>query len=94
MTGIILLIYYVPHPDHAFRSVQDIMTKVPYGWLFREMHAVGSNLIITVILLHMVVVFLMGNYKQPRELTWLGEGFHSFSPSYSVSAVISSLGPN
>lgn len=74
LTGIILLIYYVPHPDHAFRSVQDIMTKVPYGWLFREMHAVGSNLIITVILLHMVVVFLMGNYKQPRELTWLGGG--------------------
>ncbi len=74
VTGILLLIYYIPHPDHAFRSVQDIMTKVPYGWLFREMHAVGGNLMITVILLHMIVVFLMGNYKQPRELTWLGGG--------------------
>ncbi len=74
VTGILLLIYYVPHPDHAFRSVQDIMTRVPYGWLFREMHAVGSNLMITVVLLHMIVVFLMGNYKQPRELTWLGGG--------------------
>jgi ubiquinol-cytochrome c reductase cytochrome b subunit len=74
VTGILMLIYYIPHPDHAFRSVQDIMTRVPYGWLFREMHAVGSNLMITVILLHMIVIFLMGNYKQPRELTWLGGG--------------------
>lgn len=74
VTGIILLIYYIPHPDHAFRSVQDIMTKVPYGWLFRQMHAVGSNLMITVLFLHMLTVFLMGNYKRPRELTWLGGG--------------------
>ena len=74
VTGIVLLIYYVPHPDHAFRSVQEIMTKVPYGWLFREMHAVGSNLMVTVIFLHMTTVFMMGNYKRPRELTWIGGG--------------------
>ncbi len=71
LSGIVLMIYYVPHPDHAFRSVQDIMTVVPYGWLFREMHAVGSNLMITVIALHMITVFMMGNYKRPRELTWM-----------------------
>jgi ubiquinol-cytochrome c reductase cytochrome b subunit len=73
-TGIILLIYYIPHPDHAFTSVQEIMTTVPYGWLFREMHIVGGNLMILVIMLHMTTVFLMGNYKRPRELTWLGGG--------------------
>jgi ubiquinol-cytochrome c reductase cytochrome b subunit len=73
-TGIILMIYYIPHPDHAFRSVQEIMTTVPYGWLFREMHAVGSNLMISVVILHMSTVFLMGNYKRPRELTWLAGG--------------------
>lgn len=74
LTGIILMVYYVPHPDHAFKSIQDIMTKVPYGWLFREMHAVGGNLMIMIVMLHMLTVFLMGNYKQPRELTWLGGG--------------------
>jgi ubiquinol-cytochrome c reductase cytochrome b subunit len=74
LSGIVLLIHYVPHPDHAFRSVQEIMTTIPYGWLFRQMHAVGSNLLITVIGLHMLTVFLMGNYKRPRELTWLGGG--------------------
>jgi len=54
--GICLLIYYIPHADHAFRSVQDIMTRVPYGWLFRQMHVVGSNLLITAVLIHMVTI--------------------------------------
>lgn len=77
-TGILLLIYYIPHPDHAFRSVQEIVTSVPYGWLFRQMHVVGSNLMISVLVLHMATVFLMGNYKRPRELTWLGGGLSLF----------------
>lgn len=72
ISGLFLLIYYVPHPDHAFRSVQDIMNKVPFGWLFRLIHVFGSNLMIAVVFLHMVTVFLMGNYKRPRELTWVG----------------------
>lgn len=72
ISGIFLIIYYIPHADHAFRSVQDIMSRVPYGWLFRQMHVVGSNLLIAAALLHMVTIFLMGNYKRPRELTWVG----------------------
>ena len=71
ITGFFLLIYYVPHSDYAFRSVQDIMNKVPYGWLFRLMHAVGSNLMVAVVILHMLSVFFMGSYKKPRELTWV-----------------------
>ena len=45
LTGFFLLVYYVPQSEHAFRSVQEIMTTVPYGWLFRQMHVVGSQLI-------------------------------------------------
>lgn len=74
LSGIFLLIYYVPHPDYAFQSVQDIMNKVPYGWFFREIHVVGSNIMIMAVILHMLTVFFMGNYKKPRELTWLGGG--------------------
>jgi ubiquinol-cytochrome c reductase cytochrome b subunit len=74
VTGILLLIYYIPHADHAFRSVQDIMTMVPFGWLFRQMHVVGSNLMIATVILHMITVFVMGSYKRPRELTWVSGG--------------------
>ncbi len=74
VTGILLMIYYIPHQDYAFRSVQDIMSKVQYGWLFRQLHVVGSNLMIMAASLHMLTVFLMGNYKRPRELTWVFGG--------------------
>lgn len=72
LTGFLLIVYYVPHSEHAFRSVQDIMTKVPYGWLFRQMHVVGSNLIVAVFILHLLAVLFMGSYKKPREMTWIG----------------------
>jgi ubiquinol-cytochrome c reductase cytochrome b subunit len=70
LTGFLLLTYYVPHPDHAFKSVQNIMVNVPYGWLFRLMHVVGSNLIVIAVGCHLLSVFFMNSYKKPRELTW------------------------
>ena len=74
ISGIFLLFYYIPHPEHAYRSVQDIMNTVPYGWFFRQIHVFGSNLMIAAAFLHLIAVFLMGNYKRPRELTWVGGG--------------------
>ncbi len=70
-TGILLLFYYIPDEKDAFQSVQFIMNQVPYGWLFRLMHVVGSNLMVAVVLLHMGSVFFLGAYKKPRELTWV-----------------------
>jgi ubiquinol-cytochrome c reductase cytochrome b subunit len=70
-TGILLLIYYVPNPAEAFQSVERIMNEVPFGWLMRTLHAVGANVIIIALLLHMLSVMFMASYKRPRELTWL-----------------------
>ncbi len=75
LTGFFLLVYYVPQSEHAFRSIQDIMTKVPYGWLFREIHVVGSHLIVSVLILHILATLFVGSYKKPREMTWTGGVF-------------------
>lgn len=77
-TGIVLLLYYIPHSDHAFMSVQYIMSKAPYGWLFRQMHVVGSNLMVAAVFFHLFSVFLMGSYKKPREMTWVSGGMMLF----------------
>jgi ubiquinol-cytochrome c reductase cytochrome b subunit len=82
-TGILLLIYYQPSPQEAFTSVQRIMNEIPYGWLLRNLHAVGSNLIVAVLLLHMLSVLFMGSYKRPRELTWLS-GFLLLNLSFGL----------
>ncbi len=71
VSGILLLVYYVPDADKAFASVTAIMNQVPFGWLIRMCHAVGSNLMVLVLILHMLSVLFMGSYKRPRELSWL-----------------------
>lgn len=78
LSGILLLIYYVPNTDMAFKSVSQIMNEVPFGWLIRMCHAIGSNMMVLALLLHMLSVLFMGSYKRPRELNWL-TGFILFS---------------
>lgn len=84
VTGMLLLIYYVPDADKAFKSVTAIMNDVPYGWLIRMMHAVGSNMMVLVLLLHMISVLFMGSYKKPRELNWV-TGFILLSMIQGIS---------
>jgi len=71
LTGILLLIYYVPDAEKAFTSVSIIMNRVPFGWLIRMCHVVGSNMMVLILLFHMLSALFMGSYKSPRELNWL-----------------------
>lgn len=71
VTGILLLIYYVPHVDKAFESVTYITNKAPFGWLIRRVHAMAANIFIAVLFLHMLSTLFMGSYKKPRELQWM-----------------------
>lgn len=71
VTGILLTIYYVPTPDHAYDSVQYITTQVAAGWLIRGMHHWGASVMVVLVGLHMLRVILYGAFKYPREITWL-----------------------
>jgi len=71
ITGILLLLYYRPTPEEAFKSIQYLHSEVTCGWLFRQLHAWGATLMIVAVTLHMARTFFMGAYKKPRELTWL-----------------------
>lgn len=70
VTGILLTIYYVPTPDHAYDSVQYITTQVPAGWFIRGLHHWGASAMIVLVVLHMLRIIFYGAYKFPRELTW------------------------
>jgi len=71
VTGILLTIYYVPTPDHAYDSVVYITAQVPFGWLIRGIHHWGASAMIVLCVLHLLRTFLYGAYKFPREMTWL-----------------------
>ena len=70
VTGILLTIYYVPTPDHAYDSVQYITTQVTAGWLVRGLHHWGASAMVILTALHMLRVLVYGAYKYPREVTW------------------------
>src|SRR3989304_2769072 len=70
VTGILLTLYYVPTPDHAYDSVVYISTQLPAGWFIRGLHHWGASAMVVLTVLHMLRVLLHGAYKYPRELTW------------------------
>ncbi len=70
-TGILLTIYYVPTPDHAYASVQYITNQVPAGWFIRGLHHWGASAMVVLTVVHMLRVIFYGSYKFPREATWL-----------------------
>lgn len=70
-TGILLLMYYKPDPNRAWDSVTFIKSNVPMGWLVQRIHAVGANLMIVLVFMHMARVAYYKIYRAPRELHWV-----------------------
>ena len=72
ISGIFLLMYYVPTVEGAFDSVNyTIMTEVGYGWLWRHIHGVGASLVFLIIYIHLFTGIYYGSYKRGREMIWL-----------------------
>ncbi|TAK11252.1 MAG: cytochrome b6 [Anaerolineae bacterium] len=70
VTGILLTLYYVPTPDHAYNTVQFITYELPAGWFIRGLHHYGASAMVILAVLHMLRVIYYGAYKYPREVTW------------------------
>lgn len=70
-TGIMLSFYYKPTPEMAYASIQYIETQVRFGAAVRAIHAWSANGMIIMCTAHMLRVFIMGAYKNPRELNWI-----------------------
>ena len=71
ITGIILVMHYTPHVDHAFDSVEHIMRDVNGGWAIRYIHANGASLFFIAVYMHIFRGLYYGSYKEPREITWI-----------------------
>ena len=70
-TGIFLAMFYTPHVDHAFDSVERIMRDVNYGWLLRYLHMNGASAFFVVVYIHVFRGLYYGSYKAPREILWM-----------------------
>ena len=71
VSGLFLLLHYRPEPGQALASLMRMESQVWGGWALRRAHAVGGNLLLWGVSLHMLRVLWRGAYKDPRELHWL-----------------------
>ena len=71
ITGVVLTMYYVPAPEHAYDSVRYIADRLPLGGIVRGLHFFGASFIVIAAGAHMMRVVLFGSYKKPREVTWM-----------------------
>src|SRR5512138_3994772 len=82
LSGLPLLLLYVPSVERAYGSVKDIEFVVTFGSWIRAVHRISAHLMVAIVFLHLVRVFLTGAYKnglagrsQHREWNWvLGVG--------------------
>lgn len=70
-TGVLLMFYYIPTPDQAALSVQELTFTAPFGWLIRNLHYWSAQLLILVVMMHLLRVIFTGAYNPPRRFNYL-----------------------
>lgn len=70
ITGLFLMIWYAPSPERAYSDMQRLLSNVPFGQFMRDLHRLGAEMMIVVVVGHMVRTYLTGSYKAPRQFTW------------------------
>lgn len=70
ITGIFMMLYYAPTPDHAYESVTYMNTQILFGHFVRGLHHWGASAMVIAVGLHLLQVYLYGAYKPPRDVMW------------------------
>ena len=70
LTGLFLMIWYTPSPEIAYGNMLNILGNVPLGQLMRDLHRLGAEAMVLIVVLHMLRTFFTGSYKKPRQFTW------------------------
>jgi len=71
VSGLLLMFYYVPGVDRAYRDMQDLAYVVPFGRLVRNIHRWSAHAMVLFVVLHMARVFYHKAYRHPREFNWV-----------------------
>jgi quinol-cytochrome oxidoreductase complex cytochrome b subunit len=71
VTGLILVMHYIPHVDLAFSSLEHLMRDVNYGWVLRYVHANGASMFFIVVYAHLARGLFFSSYMFPRASLWV-----------------------
>lgn len=82
ISGIYLGFYYIPDGEFildengdstsgAYQSMELIMTQVTFGYIIRAVHHWSAHFMVASVFLHMMRVYFVGAYRNPREVNWM-----------------------
>jgi ubiquinol-cytochrome c reductase cytochrome b subunit len=71
ITGMFLMVFYTPSPLSAYDNMLNLLSNVPFGQLIRDIHRLGAEGMVMMVMLHMLRTFVTGSYKRPRQFTWV-----------------------
>ena len=71
LTGLLMLIYYVPTTDQAYSTTLFIIKYVPLGGLLETVHLYGAYAMILLAFLHLFRGYFASVQKRPREMMWV-----------------------
>jgi len=71
VTGVILMVFYTPHPSLAYDSILNLESGVWFGELLRDLHRLSAEGMVIFCWLHLFRTYFTGSYKHGRSFTWL-----------------------
>jgi quinol-cytochrome oxidoreductase complex cytochrome b subunit len=77
VTGLPLMVFYIPSTREAYQSIKDIEHVVSFGWWLRAAHRIAAHAMVVAVTIHLARVFLTGSYRgaaareQHREWNWV-----------------------
>jgi ubiquinol-cytochrome c reductase cytochrome b subunit len=71
VTGMIMMLYYVPSPPQAYPSTIFIVQKVELGRFLETVHLYTAYAMIMLAFMHMMRGYFVSVYKKPREAMWV-----------------------
>ncbi len=89
LTGILMLLYYVPTPEQAYSSTMYIINSVPLGSLIETFHLYTAYAMIILTFLHLVRNYFGSSFKGNRDLMWLaGIGLGAIVVGFGITGYL------
>jgi ubiquinol-cytochrome c reductase cytochrome b subunit len=96
LTGVILMVYYIPFPDQAYGSILEIESNVFFGELMRDAHRLGAEGMVIFSWLHLLRTYFTGSYKGSPHIHVAHRRFaapdHRLAELHRLPAALGSVG--
>jgi quinol-cytochrome oxidoreductase complex cytochrome b subunit len=71
ITGVMMMLYYIPSPSQAYQTTQYIFQNVSYGTFLETVHLYTAYAMIMLTFMHLMRGYFVSVHKRPREVMWV-----------------------